>query len=732
MSTASELEFKRADEVSIPPVKLDDLKTSLNTFLPNDNKTIWVLDGDMDGFYASFFISNEYAGVLILLPKLDRHKSTDETRLVRNVSEILCLSIGRLKSNDKMRVLVILDNCLQFFGIPDYVDHLRVRLGILMNQPRVKTNLISDYVGSALHDDVFLFEQPSKAPNECHMFVKADLNHPDWKSTEGIAFLNRLSYDLTLCRGEKYLHTDVDGIVKRLHPSQNHILYLMLQNTVPNMDWWKDLRNVSSICAAIHTCIYTTEAKMKLTSVCSRPRTKGAVSRLLDFISEDAETTYHLNHLEFVPANANLEKVFQLPAYGFRLESEHVLVRRLHEAATASMDAASKKRPSAAATLQEPSTQTEWSRSTAKKLRLEPTPPTVAAHSKESVILGKGSFGCVVTEAACPGNRYQGPIASKLFLNKLKTAREDLEIENRAGKVLAEIDPLFKHSVRMIRGCIRRVSQYSKDILTRCNVPEGEFVVQADFPIAGINLLSTLHKDIPMFPLFSSFLELLKFVQRLHREKHMFHYDISLANVLLDDKTKSVRIIDWGLSGATPRDDIMAAGKNLTYPPDTPFFHAARTTRIFPTEDAIRTWFQTYRKIMTAIVTSKALSSALTSKSAEDNFVAQSDRSVFDMYQGMSAAEITQLYYPTIDTYSLGLVAIRLKAISDVPRKFKYHLNMLGIGMAAPLYSQRVTIPSAIDYLDWILHDLPNAPEGRPVPDIAKHFQELVTARISL
>jgi hypothetical protein len=364
----------------------------------------------------------------------------------------------------------------------------------------------------------------------------------------------------------------------------------------------------------------------------------------------------------------------------------------------------------------------------------EPVAAAIPVRSQPKV-LGKGAYGCVITDSSCPHTEFPGSVASKLFFAD-EDARQELEIERNAGVILAELDPESKSSVRMVGNCTKPGIDYDRKVLSECTTGHrvGSMVIQADYPLGGNSLLSLgrSNKELPFFPLFTSFAQLLDFVHRLHTLKRMFHFDISLANVLVDTDKYSVRLIDWGMAGSRPLRHVLAESKYYVYPPDTPMFVAARYARRLPYPQEIRLWFDRYRQSMRWAMPSGRLSAFLTNSRAEEHFVQNLDSPMFEFYQRLPEDEVTEVYYPSIDTFGLGLCALALTKNTTFPHeKFKYHIQMLGLGMAAPLYNQRATLPAAMQYLDWILRDLQDAPEPEwfQVPEFARRlgFRDLVS-----
>jgi serine/threonine protein kinase len=343
-----------------------------------------------------------------------------------------------------------------------------------------------------------------------------------------------------------------------------------------------------------------------------------------------------------------------------------------------------------------------------------------------SKVLGVGGFGCVVTESACADTTYSGPMASKLFFSE-KDARQDLAVEIHAARFLEVLDPESKSSIRLIGHCTRSVKEYADETLAACKLPHPvrTMLFQADYPLGGKSMITLNRRDkpIPYMPFFLSFAKLMDLVHRLHTEKKMFHSDISLANVLVDMDTFEVRLIDWGYSGPVPPLHLLEDWKYYVYPPDTPLFVAARTRYSIPSPFECRMWFNRYRESLRwALGKHDPLYSRLTNAKAELKFEKDlSQEDDFQILKRMPGNIAVQSYYPSIDTFSLGLIALFMAKTAVIQdRKTFYHLQMLGLGMAAPVHKFRVRLPAALQYLHWILYELPSVTDSYKVPEFAK------------
>jgi len=293
------------------------------------------LDGDINGFHAAYVQLDGFVGVTVQVPKYAgpgaQPKLEALGHLVYNLEIILALSIGCLAEPEKRKVVLCFSPLAGYFGIGVKLE-LTPFLTDVFNKRSGKKKIRADYIGSHSDANTYLFELPYKEEalmteaDRCGTFVKVDLGHPDMQNREVRTFLSRLGRDLSICRGKRYLYDGIEEVLNDTTAQQ--VLYLMFRNTVPREGWWKDLRNVTNICAAITASLGILPKAMFLTFICSRPGTRGAVEEMLQRISKDARDTYHLDSLVLIPANGALEKLYQKPEYGFINQTEHGLLEK--------------------------------------------------------------------------------------------------------------------------------------------------------------------------------------------------------------------------------------------------------------------------------------------------------------------------------------------------------------------------------------------------------------------
>jgi hypothetical protein len=284
---------------------------------PHIDSTLYVLDGDVDGFGATYFNTRDFVGVAVMLPRSTQTETEAISTLIQALETILTLSIGNLLPVHKTRVLLFLADIDKYFG-GRQEPNLTPMLTALMNDRAVKTDAASNYTGTTSEDGMYLFELPSSeaitdTDSVCGKYVKVDLNHPYMKTLKAKQFLTRLSFDLSICRGEQHLH---ENISKGL--AEDSVLYLVFRNKVSaDSEWWTDTNNVAHICAAVWAEIRLDDGSMYLAAICSRPGTTGTVARMLENISADAKSAYGLNRLLLRPASESLRNIYQRPQYGF-------------------------------------------------------------------------------------------------------------------------------------------------------------------------------------------------------------------------------------------------------------------------------------------------------------------------------------------------------------------------------------------------------------------------------
>jgi hypothetical protein len=296
-----------------------DLKRQSNT-LSRGSKTLYVLDGNVDGFRAAYFKGDDFVGLTVVPPPAPEEEEEATARFLSAIKRIIHLSIGQLEYAETPKVLLQLVNEWDYFDMkrPDFSNILA---GMLKDESHVEGKPDLNYTGTKL-GGMYVFEVPnpwslSEHDFACGKFVKVDMDHPDMKTDEARAFFKRLGSDLTLCRGKTYLEADLS------RSYYTGVLYLMFRNKVSaDEEWWKDLNNVALVCAAIQANIFKKNGTMYLGSICSRPGTTGAVAQMLKNISIDAKHTYSLDRLVLTPAGSDLGLVYGRPAYGFEYYGE--------------------------------------------------------------------------------------------------------------------------------------------------------------------------------------------------------------------------------------------------------------------------------------------------------------------------------------------------------------------------------------------------------------------------
>ena len=323
------LDFKPIDEISLSKETREYLEYWEDD-LPNNGKRLYVLDGDIDGFRAMYFKSNDFVGVTVFLPSTGDKPQTKRkamARLLQNVGTILAISVGKLVEADKTKVILHFVNLLKYFNGEPQRD-LTPALTDVLNKQYVKGHVVTNYTGTASGYGKYLFELPYTAgmdeSDKCSKYVKVDLNHREMKTIQAKAFFRRLGSDLSLCRGQSYLHHEIEE-----GPKANSVLYLMFRNSVPDSEWWKDMENITYICAAIIADIRASDRSMYLAAICSRPGTTGAVAEMLRNISTDASNSYGLDHLLLIPASKQLREIYKRDDYGFKNHDDRYMVKYL-------------------------------------------------------------------------------------------------------------------------------------------------------------------------------------------------------------------------------------------------------------------------------------------------------------------------------------------------------------------------------------------------------------------
>lgn len=176
-----------------------------------------------------------------------------------------------------------------------------------------------------------------------------------------------------------------------------------------------------------------------------------------------------------------------------------------------------------------------------------------------SRVIGRGQTGCALRPSVpCDKNKtdpFPNTI-SKVF----RTKKEQENELKRQTSIVKEIDPTNIFTMKFEIGCEISGSNLRKAELIECNFEEQDTFYQLIYKDGGVNIRDAA-KTIPFEVIFDSlrtaFLGL-----ELMREKGVIHSDLKPDNIVYNDKTNKLAIIDFGL--CTKLDDrLFISNRNV-------------------------------------------------------------------------------------------------------------------------------------------------------------------------
>ena len=179
-----------------------------------------------------------------------------------------------------------------------------------------------------------------------------------------------------------------------------------------------------------------------------------------------------------------------------------------------------------------------------------------SSQHKSDKYLGEGSFGCVLTpEVKCKSKDTIINNSSKTqkSVSKIFTEKENYEKEVNASKVLKTVDKTGTNILLPYKSCETTSEEVFKNIQAE-NCEDIEFyknkkthqLYQLIMPYGGVRYDTYFENHKPSLKEFFSISEPLFKALLLLEEKHICHYDIRGANVLIGSNKKAI-IIDHSL-----------------------------------------------------------------------------------------------------------------------------------------------------------------------------------------
>lgn len=157
-------------------------------------------------------------------------------------------------------------------------------------------------------------------------------------------------------------------------------------------------------------------------------------------------------------------------------------------------------------------------------------------------VIGKGAYGCVLRSAIkCPLTQSTKNTISKVFKSE-----EDMEHEREINEIIQEVDPNGQFTVKYVDSCeIEHTAfeMHKRDCGFGDKSKKHPQIIFAD----GGDDLDTAVKNVQFETLFKSLSSAFIGLDALHK-KEIVHADIKPANMVYNDDTHKLAIIDFGLA----------------------------------------------------------------------------------------------------------------------------------------------------------------------------------------
>ena len=356
------------------------------------------------------------------------------------------------------------------------------------------------------------------------------------------------------------------------------------------------------------------------------------------------------------------------------------------------------------------------------------TKSTSSTNSKHKHIndayLGEGSFGCVLTpQINCTGKETiinkaskSNKTVSKIFIDK-----EDYDQEIAASRIIKKVDSTGKNILIPYKSCevkpkdiFKNNQAYKCEKLSYKNNVQNLY--QLIMPYGGTRYDEYIKINRPTLKAFLSISEPLFKAALLLEEKHICHYDIRGANVLVGTTNKAI-VIDHSL--IIPYDKIYAS-TNLRrlkksyypYPPECIVYY-----QIYKYKDnidnfisdqfneSINSYGEKRYESYKSLINNEQINEALDTVTAKLIVIAKNKESIYqhELYTFMTK------YANRIDVYSIGMLIVTVYLYIDysgVSKKLKDEFKTFIKQLIEPNVFERVNPSEAYDNFKKIYNKL--------------------------
>jgi hypothetical protein len=342
--------------------------------------------------------------------------------------------------------------------------------------------------------------------------------------------------------------------------------------------------------------------------------------------------------------------------------------------------------------------------------------------------LGRGAFGCVVTNAACPGTVLPPEdVASKIFFRP-----DSIDDEVRVSDIIRRIDPAGEFSVSMQNACRTNKGRYSDSVKDFCGLTtmaKSDPLVQADYEYAGTTVFTMVHDGAALFSSFGNFMW---HMNNMHTTHHLGHFDVKPNNAVYDENTNRIRMVDWSTLAHRPRE-AWVEGYSM-YPPESGFltYNSAGNPLPVPEHLGQKWWGHYVENLSMYAIFDEAVRTEIIERNMPLflQFVSNPDNARVFRYD--NADLWSGSYLGRFDSFGIGMIGGYLYSCSRFPNvPFKNHIMTLLAGLLSAVPSENI-LYEAVVYIKWIVDVCLPMPDSVRDASFAAHFPVLRTAPIPM
>lgn len=330
--------------------------------------------------------------------------------------------------------------------------------------------------------------------------------------------------------------------------------------------------------------------------------------------------------------------------------------------------------------------------------------------------LNNGTNGCVLQPAAdCYHERSIPNNVSKIFL----TSKNALMEKNEHDSIVSKVDPKNKFTVRLHDSCSVKKKSFDNRELAKCTNFYGKTlpdkVYQLVYDYGGVHLIEAQLKYgfdklfYRMLPIFKGLVQM--------KKKHCIHLDIKPHNIVYNDDTKEMRLIDFGnsiVNGSVYNNNFIHY-LNHVYPYYPLEFRISTLTNANDINHLEANWKRMFDYL------GEYYNSCLSSDSKQFNHFYsllysfshdfKIDRTSISKYIYFKNIDVLNEHLYSIDVYSFGvtifelfITSLHMKQIILTKSNIDYYINVLYLikNMTRPFPYERYTPEQALNTFEFI------------------------------